>query len=472
MLPAPRVVAIDDEPEHLEGLAQGLNQYGTACLPIHYTGEMAAIPPCPHVRVIFLDLHLGPGGGSPEDHAQDFGTIGGLLEETIKPSGPYLIVLWTMYPEQADHLHAYLKAGLQNVPKPFAVQALKKNHHLNSQGAVKSPEALVEAIKQVVSSQPQIGALINWEERVLGAASGAVSSIMELAESAAGDGNPGEEAGRLLANLAVEAVGKKHADEDRFRAVNEGLLPILGDRIASMRSREADNALWQSALGKVDAKLFLDEAARFNRLLHIAPSTTDSDGTERGAVIALPGEFSGGGVCRDVRPRARGGSGKTVLAQAAPRGCWLVSVGPGPDASGLRLCADPTRTTSFSPWPLSAGIQSSKRHSPCRSLAQSMFRTRWASPFPACERTVPSIVAKREGRAGATTLSSARTASQRPDLPDSRLRSAPRHHLIPRKEEHWIWKLMIKTNLRHVTLLSNPKTIGQRAVLLYCIVLY
>ena len=125
MLPAPRVVAIDDELEHLEGLTRGLNRHGTACLPIHFTGEPASIPPCRHVRVIFADLHLG--GGPPGDHTQDFSTIGGLLEDTIKPSGPYLIVLWTMYPEQADGLHAFLKKRLQDVPKPFAVQPLDKN---------------------------------------------------------------------------------------------------------------------------------------------------------------------------------------------------------------------------------------------------------------------------------------------------------------------------------------------------------
>lgn len=293
MLPAPRVVVIDDKLNHLDGLARGLNRYGTACLPIHYTGKMAAIPACPHVRVIFSDLHLGEG--PPGDHAQDFSVIGGLLEDAIKPSGPYLIVLWTMFPDEADRLHAYLKVGLQNVPKPFAVQALDKKDHLHPQGAVKRPEALVGAIKQVVSEQPQIGALLNWEERVLGAAADAVSSIMELAESAAGDGSSGEEIGRLLANLSVAAVGKEHAGEDRFRAVNEGLLPILGDHIASMRSREADNTLWQVALGEIDAgqRLSQEEAARLNRLLHIAPPTPEGDGAERGAVIALPGEFIG-----------------------------------------------------------------------------------------------------------------------------------------------------------------------------------
>lgn len=354
MLPAPRIVAIDDEPDHLESLAKGLNQYGTACLPIHYTGDAAAIPTCPHVRVIFADLHLAPGGGSPESYAQDFGTIGGLLEETIKPSGPYLIVLWTMYPEQADHLHAYLKGGLRNVPRPFAVQALEKDHHLDSQGIVKSPEALVKAIKQIVSAQPQIGALLNWEERVLGAAADAVSSIMELAESAGGDGSSGEEIGRLLANLAVAAVGKEHAGEDRFRAVNEGLLPILGDHIASMRSREADNALWQVALGEIDAgqRLSQEEAARLNRLLHIAPPTPEGDGTERGAVIVLPEEFSGEAFAETFdlapketaekqfwrkRPQKDTDKSQWVLVQTQAA-CDYAQTQPGPLPFHLGLC--------------------------------------------------------------------------------------------------------------------------------------
>ena len=89
MLPTPRVVAIDDKSEHLERLTQGLNRYGTACLPIHFTGETAEIPPCPHVRVIFADLHLIVG--TPGDHARDFSMIGSLLEDTIKPSGPYWV---------------------------------------------------------------------------------------------------------------------------------------------------------------------------------------------------------------------------------------------------------------------------------------------------------------------------------------------------------------------------------------------
>ncbi len=294
MLPEPRVIAIDDDPKHLKGLTQGLNQYGTVCLPVHYTGEKTPIPSCPHARIIFSDLHLVEG--SPGNYSRDFSAIGGLLENMIKPSGPYLIILWTRYPEQADRLHDTLKEDFQDIAKPFAVQPLDKKDYLNPEGAVKSPEKLVEAIRQVVTEQPQVGALLNWEERVLEAAADTASSITRLAESATRgkDVETSEETGRLIANLAVASAGKEHVGRDRFRAVNESLLPILGDRIASMRSRKNDNELWKNALGEFAAgrELSQDEAAQLNCLLHIE-RPADGDGTERGAVIDLPDEFSG-----------------------------------------------------------------------------------------------------------------------------------------------------------------------------------
>ena len=361
-LPAPRVIAIDDEPKHLEGLTLGLNRYGAACLPVHFTGE-AAIPPCSQVRVIFADLHLSVG--PPRSYAQDFSIIGSLIEDTIQPSGPYFIVLWTMYPDQADALHEFLAERLQNVAKPFTVQALDKNDHLDVHGDVKSPEVLVEAIARIVAEQPQIGALLNWEERVLGATADTVSSITEMAESAAEDARTGHEVGRLLRNLAIAAVGSKHVEDERFRAVNDALLPILADRIASMRSRGADDELWQHALDGMHAKRKLtpQEAATINRLLHIAPSTPDDDGGERGAVISLPDEFLGEafaktfdlaseeaaeGQFRCKRPENNGEPLRWVLVQTQAA-CDYAQNQPGPLPFHLGLCLPASRVRPGTP---------------------------------------------------------------------------------------------------------------------------
>lgn len=284
-LPAPRIIVIDDEPKHLQGLVHGLNQYGAACLPIHFTSEQV-IRPCSLVRVIFADLHLSdlPSG----NYNQDFAMIGSLIED-IQPSGPYFVVLWTMYPEQASALHRFLAERLRNVAKPFTVHKLDKNDHLDVEGNVKDPEMLVQAIEGIVTKQPQIGALLNWEERVLDGAADTLSSIMKMAESV--PDRPGEELGRLLRILAEGAVGRDHVEDDRFRAVNDALLPILADRLASMRLQESNDQLWKDALKENNQKDILSEekAAKLNRFLHIA--SLNNSQYERGAVITLPQVF-------------------------------------------------------------------------------------------------------------------------------------------------------------------------------------
>ena len=293
MLIASRVIAVDDDQKHLDGLAKALNQYGVACLQVHFTGDTTDIKPCPHVRVIFADLHLGEGPVS--DPLRDFSIIGGFIEEAVKPSGPYFIVLWTRYPDEAGDLQRSLEARLQGVAKPFAVLPLDKAKYLDEAGNVRSTEKLVETIAAIAKKQPQIVALLNWENRVLGAAADTVSSVLTLANSGDGAVNQPEEAGRLLARLAVEAVGQEHVEQDRFHAVNEALLPILADRISALRSADDDNETWKEAFSEADVAddLSPEEAAKLNRSFHFQTSAQANTGSDRGSVIPLPDNLSG-----------------------------------------------------------------------------------------------------------------------------------------------------------------------------------
>ena len=121
---AATVIAIDDDQIHLDGLASGLERNGVTCRPIHFTGDATVVPRCPEVRIILADLHLGAGVPS-SDHTTDFSTIGHLLEDRIGPSGPYCIVLWTMYADRAPALAAFLER-LRNVPKPVVVPGARQ----------------------------------------------------------------------------------------------------------------------------------------------------------------------------------------------------------------------------------------------------------------------------------------------------------------------------------------------------------
>lgn len=293
MLPAPRIIAIDDEPDHLRGLAEGLNKQGVACLQIHFTGDDSAIRACPYVRVIFADLHLSEGGAG-HGHERDFAVIGGLIEEKIAPTGPYLVVLWTRFPEQAAALKGFLDNRLAGVPKPFAVVSLDKKTHLGADGKVVDVDKLVAAIADVVRSEPHIAALLNWEERALGAAADTVSAILEISLTAPGGESASQRLRRIVYHLAAAGVGSKHVFEDRFRAVNEALLPILSDRILALKSIADQDAIWSAAILEGDAALELTglEAAKLNKMSHIADATGIT-GSVGGAVIALPPSMSG-----------------------------------------------------------------------------------------------------------------------------------------------------------------------------------
>ena len=293
MLGSPRIVAIDDNDAHLGGLAYGLSRSGIACLQIHFTGEPAGIEPiepCPDVRIVFADLHLGTG--TPSDHTTDFAVINSLLEETIKPAGPYFIVLWTLYPNEAPALRDYLNERLSpEVTKPFDVCSLPKADHIDSGGSIKNQAKLVGAIGDIIQASPQVGAVIEWETQVLGAAGRTVSSILDLTSVSAGE-QRGEEVGRILGRLAVEAVGRDHVERDHFRAVNDALVPILADRIARTRTGQIDEELWQAALTIPERRTMasLERAAKLNRLVHIA-NPKGVSATERGAVIPLPASY-------------------------------------------------------------------------------------------------------------------------------------------------------------------------------------
>ena len=341
-LPAPRVIAIDDEQRDLNELTRALNRYGAACLPVLFSADVG-VPRCPAVRVIFADLHLVPG--PPEDSKRQFNLIASLIEGSIQPAGPYLAILWTQYPQKASELREFLDDRLEKVAKPFAVVPLDKSKFLEG-GQLKSVDSLESAIDRVVSEQPQVAALLDWEARILDASAATIESIQALAIASGGTRDLHEELGSLLHSLADAVVGTEHVDADPFQAVNGALLPILADRLAASQSSDPDNQLWRAALKGSDPHQDLDPAtvASLNRSLHFDMPPEPIRGDERGAVIALPEQYRGCGfkstfgldtgtaavkqfACRELDDVASEGEWVLVQCQAA---CDYAQKQPGP----------------------------------------------------------------------------------------------------------------------------------------------
>ena len=146
-----RVIAIGDDQSHLTALANGLGRKGVMCRPIHYKGDASVVPRCPDVRVILADSCLGAGARSSDGSTgfgADFSTIGHLLEDRIRPAGPYCIVLWTTYANEAQALAVFLES-LRTVPKPVSVRALDKGVHLDAGGNLRDEDALMRELDAV-----------------------------------------------------------------------------------------------------------------------------------------------------------------------------------------------------------------------------------------------------------------------------------------------------------------------------------
>ena len=292
MFTSPRVVAIDDIPGHLQALVNGLHQQGVGCLPIQYPDDLGNLTSCPNLRVLFADLHLTDGGTS-EDSAVHLNAIGGLIEEVLKPLGPYFVVLWTRYPEQADALMVHLETELKGVATPFSVFPLDKGKYYNASDELDS-EKLIKDIASLSDMYPQLSALLDWEDHVLGAAGDTVASVLDLARDEQDKEARKTRVSRLLYKLAEAAVGEQHVGDNRFHAVNEALLPVLADRMAFLESRSG-NALWQEAFDPQvhNQNLSSQEISRLNRMVHIASPSVEINGSVRGAVVNLPMRFVG-----------------------------------------------------------------------------------------------------------------------------------------------------------------------------------
>lgn len=202
----------------------------------------------------------------------------------------YFIVLWSRYPEDAEGLHDHLRSHLredEGITKPFAVLALDKTSYISGE-CIDVPE-IARAVGEVSTQHPGVAALFNWEDGMSRASAGTVLSVLHLAQEGGEKGELNRSISELLAQLAKAAVGLEHMEDSRFRAVNEALLPILADRVATIRQ---NGKLWESAWSTEDAKseLELEQIAKLNQLLHIARLPHDMEnGGERGAVIRLPG---------------------------------------------------------------------------------------------------------------------------------------------------------------------------------------
>ena len=259
------------------------------------------------------------------DPKKNYGIVQALLEGTVKPAGPYLLVVWTQFPNEAAALSTFLDERLVDVPTPVAVVSLDKADRLNDEGKLIDPITFVSDLKKLVADQPQFAALLNWEHNVLSAAAGTVSEIIGLTRPKP-NGHPPTKLTQVLAQLATAAVGHQNVEVDRFRAVNKTLLPILADRIGVLRGNKADKAVWATAFaaGDLEAGLTSPITARLNRFLHVEHPPEVTGASQRGSVVELPNSLIGSGFEKrfGIMPDSKEARKDFAIKEKSPTESW------------------------------------------------------------------------------------------------------------------------------------------------------
>ena len=222
MIMAPRVIAVDDNPEHLEKLEQGFESLGGYCLGIDHDKVAERLRPFESgVRLVFMDINLMPGAGNDRG-ARTFEPIANAIQKLVrKDNGPYALVTWTNTPDSHAALMRYLDESDHGALQPCADFCLAKEEYLED-----SPKLAIR-LKDLESEFPGFGLLLNWETAVSSAADKSVSAVYDLS------GAHGRETDRKVANIAVNvgaaAAGGELGRTQPFHSFLQGMSSVLSD---------------------------------------------------------------------------------------------------------------------------------------------------------------------------------------------------------------------------------------------------
>lgn len=242
------VAAIDDNKLELEILCGALGTLGILCRPIHYNSATPMIPELPLLRLLFLDLNLAHS----TDSRLQAQTISDVLRH-LKPLGPYIIIVWSQTPGNIVPIRDRLSQGHADLLPPVTIDTLDKSNYLPPPGTTLPPftNRLERDITAIIDRSPVIKALLQWEARVAMAAGRSLGGLLRLAMNDRDwtTATPiDQELAKLLGSASCAAVGFKRAKADVARAIEEGLLPLIEDQLATLQTEPTYSQLWTAAV--------------------------------------------------------------------------------------------------------------------------------------------------------------------------------------------------------------------------------
>ncbi|SFP97701.1 hypothetical protein [Ralstonia sp. NFACC01] len=230
-----RVVAIDDDEDHLQKIVWGLGKAGFCAIPFFFDdGKLEDEPsaPLPGIRLVFTDIHM-VGGGQHNDVIHATNIVKCLKK--IVGTGPYVLIFWSQFPDEKDRIGGLINErsiGAKLNP-PIGYGAINKNDVFNLESAsgedAFNASRLRDLILEAVQSFRTIAVPAAWENRVAQAAATTTNRLFDLVKAS---GTATDDWEQLFACLACEAVGHHQARENPTDALDEALLPLLEDQLS------------------------------------------------------------------------------------------------------------------------------------------------------------------------------------------------------------------------------------------------
>jgi len=154
---------------------------------------------------------------------------------------------------------------------------------------VHDPQKLQVEILDNIGGNPQLAALLGWEEHVARSSDDAIRQMCSIARTENDDLSAA--INRILGELAVASAGLENAKQDVFRATNEVLNLVTVDRLMHRSATKETQSLWVKAVTDLQAESSLQptHSARLNTFIHIefGALLEKAESRHRGSVIDL-----------------------------------------------------------------------------------------------------------------------------------------------------------------------------------------
>jgi len=295
-LKVPRILIVDDKEEDGIIIAKSIWDSGYAVRFINYDPESFLAKGEQNlqgVRVIFMDIDL-IGDGTFGSGSKNFSAVQQALGYCLgEKNGPYVLITWSSYDEQAEDLFEFLRKRMSPEKRPILCKRLNKEDYRSPGGA-----NLVEKINEFMQNLGSIKCLIEWEKSIQYAACETIQELINIAATLKGK-EPEDAIKSVLYSLA-EAEGEQTLDRSNAcKHLYSLLLQILHDQ-AINHLPEIEEAFGELICSGKEVQTEEKWYQRINSILHLDfkgsdPAAGHSPGDvfkypERGHGLPVPDE--------------------------------------------------------------------------------------------------------------------------------------------------------------------------------------